>query len=178
MGTGRRLATVSATAPKTPPKQLWSSAVTIAPVLSAYSHSSSRSIGLTLRRLITAAETPSASSSSAARRACSTMTPTAASVTSEPSRRTSPLPTRKSTASGSRWRGAPTPRPSRTYTGPGVCSAANTAPRTSPGSAATSTFMLGSARMMAMSSIAWWVAPSSPTLIPPCVATILTLRLG
>jgi len=37
-------------------------------------------------------------------------------------------------------------------------------------------FMFGMARTMAISSIAWCVAPSGPTLIPPCAPPIFTGR--
>ena len=37
-----------------------------------------------------------------------------------------------------------------------------------------STVMPGMVRMMARSSNVWWLAPSSPTVMPACVAQILT----
>ena len=36
--------------------------------------------------------------------------------------------------------------------------------------------MFGMLRMIANSSIAWWVAPSGPTEMPPCAPPILTGR--
>ena len=45
-------------------------------------------------------------------------------------------------------------------------------------SAGEMTTMFGRARMIAMSSSAWWDAPSAPTLIPQWVDTTLTLSLG
>ena len=36
--------------------------------------------------------------------------------------------------------------------------------------------MPGSTRMRAMSSSAWWVAPSAPTVMPACVGQIFTFK--
>ena len=55
----------------------------------------------------------------------------------------------------------------RRYTGPSKSAAARTAPRVSVASAGTTTVMFGIARMTAMSSTDWWVAPAFPVGMPP-----------
>ena len=68
--------------------------------------------------------------------------------------------------------------PKRRYTGPSCSIAALTASLASVSSAGFRMIMPGMVRMRAMSSLHWWVAPSSPTVIPAWVAPILTLLCG
>ena len=62
-------------------------------------------------------------------------------------------------------------------TGPSISAAQRMAAAVSIGSAGTTIVMLSMARSQAMSSIEWWVGPSSPYAIPGLMPHSLTLRL-
>ena len=60
--------------------------------------------------------------------------------------------------------------------GPSVAAAQRIAAAVSIGEAGTTMIMLSIARSQAMSSIEWWVGPSSPYAIPGLMPHSLTLR--
>ena len=64
----------------------------------------------------------------------------------------------------------------RMYTGPGVSTQAWTALLVSMPSAGQITVMLAMERMMAKSSVQWWVVPAWPKEMPAWVAMIFTGR--
>ena len=57
-------------------------------------------------------------------------------------------------------------RAMRMYTGPSISTAARTAFFSSSASQGTKICMFGSTRISAISSMLWWLPPSSPVLIP------------
>jgi hypothetical protein len=61
-------------------------------------------------------------------------------------------------------------------TGPSISAAHRMAAAVSIGSAGTTIVMLSMARSQAMSSIEWWVGPSSPYAIPGLMPQSFTLR--
>ena len=61
--------------------------------------------------------------------------------------------------------------------GPSTAAAQRIAAAVSTGSAGTTMIMLSIARSQAMSSIDWWVGPSSPYATPGLMPQSLTLRL-
>ena len=65
-------------------------------------------------------------------------------------------------------------RPKRRYAGPQRSASASVAFFVCTESHGTTTVMFGITRMIAMSSIAWCVAPSGPTETPACAPAIFT----
>ena len=145
------------------------------PHFCAYSVTRWASMGLMVWTLMTAARTPWASRSFAASRASLTIRPVAKTATSPPSRRTLALPISKGCSSS---KTGVARRARRRYTGPSISAAAKTALRASLASAGQMTVMPGMARMRAMSSMHWWLAPSSPTETPAWVMASFTFRWG
>ena len=107
---------------------------------------------------------PSAASRSAAFSASATIRPMAMMATSPPSRMMFAFPGTKGVLSSVKH--SHTGRATRIYTGPSMAAAARTALRTSTASQGTKIVILGITRIRAMSSMLWWLPPSSPTHRP------------
>lgn len=165
----------SAMAPPSPAVVWCSSMVTTAPHFLAVCMIVFVSSGLMVWLLMTVHCIPSLASSSAASSASYSSGPQAMSAQSFPSRYVSALPMWNAVRSVVMM--GVFSRVNLRYVGPWCCAAASVALRVSMASQGTMTVMFGRVRVSAMSSRAWWVAPSGPTLIPACAPAILTFWL-